>query len=188
MSASIEQFQERIAQTLGPVETAHQQLAEHDENVDYYVNDLDNKNYELQKAISVVVDEKVLTPQYLASQGYPLAVGRNKVKVDVEEKHVELSELGEYISNVFNTLANLKSQADAAREDLDRIKEAREPYYEDFALAVGDALDSDVVTRAQIKAFVGTALPSASVIKKYQDKASGVEETAQETTVAPDDQ
>ena len=82
----------------------------------------------------------------------------------------------------------IRDRADAAREDLDRIKEAREPYYEDFALAVGAALDSDVVTRAQIKAFVGTALPSASVIKKYQDKDSGIEETAQETTVEPDEQ
>lgn len=45
-----------------------------------------------------------------------------------------------------------------------------------------------MVTRAQIKAFVGTALPSASVIKKYQDKVSGVEEAAQETAVEPDEQ
>lgn len=174
---SVDEFKNRIDHYLDPVFRTKAQLDEFDEQVAQRTEESDRAFYELQRAISTVVKEKVFTKEFLAAKGYKQASGRQAVKVDVDEINVPFNEIGNYINTTFQNLQSLKEQVDTASNNVESMQETRDALYREYADAVHAAIDSKAVSRPQLTSF-GFSIPSKSATSK----------AAQEQTSEPENQ
>lgn len=166
---SVDDFKNRIDHYLDPVFRAKAQLDEFDEQVAQKTEENDQASHELQKAISTVIKEKVFTKEFLASKGYKQAVGRQAVKVDVEEINVPFSEIGNYINNTFQNLQNLKEHVESTGHNVESLQDTRSALYREYADTVHAALESKAVSRPQLTSF-GFSIPAKSATTKAQQE------------------
>lgn len=185
MTQSISEFQHQIGEHLENIKHAHDRLVEHDNYVDRAVEELDTKTVALQTRLSEIVAERVITDTYLASLGYPIAKGRNRIKVDVEPREVPVEQLSAYLSEILSDLQTLSAAEKEHSAGVDSLKEERESLYRDFALVVSKALDSQVITRQQIEAF-GIKLPTRAYLKRLE-KEQQEARTADTVETTPED-
>lgn len=175
---SVDEFKQRIDQFLEPIIEAKATLDSHDHIVAGLTEDRDAAAYRLQYQISTVVHEKVFTKEFLESKGYKQAVGRKAVKVDVEPADVPFESLGEYINTTFSLLENHKRALDNAVHDMEEEQAERDVHYRGYADAVYAALDSKLLSRAQLSAF-GFPVPPKSATSPAQPEAEAHEDEQQ---------